>query len=246
MLSLVFASTVSAGLIGQSWAPAYSSSSMGSTGALQQPSFVSQQPFVQQAFVNQQPSYSMTSAASTGAYAAPTRVAMVAPMVAPRVAFMDNVAEMGSHSNPYNKLNLGMGKLIGRSAGKNRGAKQLMMGEKHVVHNDLKVLENHEADKTIFTKKVIHHSPVLHKTIRTHEIAEDAVHEKLVHHMNTVKDQFKKVPGQNYIGGEQHVDHTEAIAPAPQIALPRQQESYAPLASAASTGAYTSPMLRKW
>merc|ERR1740130_1518539 len=102
-----------------------------------------------------------------------------------------------------------------------------MMGEKHVVHNDLKVLENHEADKTIFTKKVIHHSPVLHKTIRTHEIAEDAVHEKLihhspvlhktirtheiaedavheklVHHMNTVKDQFKKVPGQNYIGGE--------------------------------------------
>merc|ERR1711957_467417 len=119
----------------------------------------SQQPFVQQAFVNQQPSYSMTSAASTGAYAAPARVAMVAPMVAPRVAFMDNVAEMGSH--------------IGRSAGKNRGAKQLMMGEKHVVHNDLKVLENHEADKTIFTKKVIHHSPVLHKTIRTHEIAED-------------------------------------------------------------------------
>merc|ERR1740117_1933995 len=157
-----------------------------------------------------------------------------------------------------------MGKLIGRSAGKNMGAKQLMMGEKHVVHNDLKVLENHEADKTIFTKKVIHHSPVLHKTIRTHEIAEDAVHEKLVHHMNTVKDQFKKVPGQNYIGGEQHVDqfkkvpgqnyiggeqhvdHTEAIAPAPQIALPRQQESYAPLTSAASTGAYTSPMLRKW
>ena len=77
MLSLVFASTVSAGLIGQSWAPAYSSSSMGSTGALQQPSFVSQQPFVQQAFVNQQPSYSMTSAASTGAYAAPARVALL-------------------------------------------------------------------------------------------------------------------------------------------------------------------------
>merc|ERR1712166_464783 len=220
--------TVSAGLIGQSWAPDYSSLSMGSTGALQQPSFVSQQPFVQQAFVNQQPSYSMTSAASTGAYAAPTWVAMVAPMVAPRVAFMDNVAEMGSHSNPYNKLNLGMGKLIGRSAGKNRGAKQLMMGKKHVVHNDLKVLENHEADKTIFTN----------------EIAEDAVHEKLVHHMNTVKDQFKKVPGQNYIGGEQHVDHTEAIAPAPQIAL-RKQESYVPLASAASTGAYTSPQ-RVW
>merc|ERR1712195_418794 len=93
---------------------------------------------------------------------------------------------------------------------------------KHVVHNDLKVLENHEADKTIFTKKVIHHSPVLHKTIRTHEIAEDAVHEKLVHHMNTVKDQFKKVPGQNYIGGEQHVDHTEAITPAPQILRPRR------------------------
>ena len=101
MLSLVFASTVSAGLIGQSWAPAYSSSSMGSTGALQQPSFVSQQPFVQQAFVNQQPSYSMTSAASTGAYAAPARrVAMVAPMVAPRVAFMDNVAEMGTDVPP--------------------------------------------------------------------------------------------------------------------------------------------------
>merc|ERR1712195_389997 len=61
--------------------------------------------------------------------------------------------------------------------------------------NDLKVLENHEADKTIFTKKVIHHSPVLHKTIRTHEIAEDAVHEKLVHHMNTVKDQLRRFPG---------------------------------------------------
>merc|ERR1711957_527914 len=152
--------------------------------------------------------------------------------------------EMGSAGNPYNKLNLGAGKLIGRTWGKNMGAKQLMMGEKHVVHNDLKVLENHEADKTIFTKKVIHHSPVLHKTIRTHEIAEDAVHEKLVHHMNTVKDQFKKVPGQSYVGGKQHVDHTEAIAPAPQIAL-RKQESYAPLASAASTGAYTSPQ-RVW
>merc|ERR1719345_525596 len=161
-------------------------------------------------------------------------------------AYMNAVSEMGSHSNPYNKLSLGTGQIVGRSVGKNMGAKQLMMGEKHVVHNDLKVLENHEADKTIFTKKVIHHSPVLHKTIRTHEIAEDAVHEKLVHHMNTVKDQFKKVPGQNYIGGEQHVDHTEAIAPAPQVALPRQQESYAPLTSAASTGAYTSPMLRKW
>merc|ERR1711957_317206 len=97
-----------------------------------------------------------------------------APMVQPGLGhggYMNAVAEMGSHSNPYNKLNLGTGKLIGRSAGKNMGAKQLMMGEKHVVHNDLKVLENHEADKTIFTKKVIHHSPVLHKTIRTHEIA---------------------------------------------------------------------------
>jgi len=242
MLSTLFASGVSAGLVGQSWAPAYSSAgSMASTGALQQPSFVSQQPFVQQgsfggAYTTQQPT-------------------TFAPMVQPNAAFavqqglgqggyMNAVAEMGSHSNPYNKLNLGTGKLIGRSAGKNMGAKQLMMGEKHVVHNDLKVLENHEADKTIFTKKVIHHSPVLHKTIRTHEIAEDAVHEKLVHHMNTVKDQFKKVPGQNYIGGEQHVDHTEAIAPAPQIAL-RKQESYAPLASAASTGAYTSPQ-RVW
>merc|ERR1712195_323493 len=160
-----------------------------------------------------------------------------APMVQPNAAFavqqglgqggyMNAVAEMGSHSNPYNKLNLGTGKLIGRSAGKNMGAKQLMMGEKHVVHNDLKVLENHEADKTIFTKKVIHHSPVLHKTIRTHEIAEDAVHEKLVHHMNTVKDQFKKVPGQNYIGGEQHVDHTEAIAPAPQIACASRRATH--------------------
>merc|ERR1712195_413699 len=207
-------------------APAYSSAgSMASTGALQQPSFVSQQPFVQQGSFG-------------GAYAVQQGLG--------QGGYMNAVAEMGSHSNPYNKLNLGTGKLIGRSAGKNMGAKQLMMGEKHVVHNDLKVLENHEADKTIFTKKVIHHSPVLHKTIRTHEIAEDAVHEKLVHHMNTVKDQFKKVPDQNYIGGEQHVDHTEAIAPAPQIALPRQQESYAPMASAASTGAYTSTMLRKW
>merc|ERR1712195_202513 len=157
-------------------APAYSSAgSMASTGALQQPSFVSQQPFVQQgsfggAYTTQQPT-------------------TFAPMVQPNAAFavqqglgqggyMNAVAEMGSHSNPYNKLNLGTGKLIGRSAGKNMGAKQLMMGEKHVVHNDLKVLENHEADKTIFTKKVFHHSPVLHKTIRTHEIAEDAVHEK--------------------------------------------------------------------
>merc|ERR1712166_933840 len=118
------------------------------------------------------------------------------------------------------------GKLIGRSAGKNMGAKQFMMGE------------NHEADKTIFTKKVIHHSPVLHKTIRTHEIAEDAVHEKLVHHMNTVKDQFKKVAGQSYVGGEQHVDHTEAFAPAPMVAAQRPMESFVPRSASASSGAY--------
>merc|ERR1740117_1655834 len=50
-------------------------SSMGSTGALQQS--LSQQHFVKQASMNQQPSYSMTSAASTGAYAAPARVALL-------------------------------------------------------------------------------------------------------------------------------------------------------------------------
>merc|ERR1719272_266957 len=176
MNSLIFATGVSAGLIGQSWAPAqswnspaYSMGSMASTGAMAQPSFSQYQPAFSQAGA---------SLASTGAYAQPARLI---PMQAPRQMYMENIAEMGSAGSPSNKLNLGTGKLIGRTAGKNMGARQVMVGEKHVVHNDLKVLENHEADKTIFTKKVIHHSPVLHKTIRTHEIAEDAVHEKLVH-----------------------------------------------------------------
>jgi hypothetical protein len=91
------------------------------------------------------------------------------------------------------------------------------IGEEHVIHNDLKVHENHATDKTILTKKVIHHAPVLHKTIRTHEIAEDTVHDKLIHHLNTVEDQWKRVPGQSYVGAQKTVDHTEAIAPAPMF-----------------------------
>merc|ERR1712166_316652 len=134
------------------------------------------------------PMQSFTQAASFAPLQSFTKAASFAPLrtgflnqatsVAPmRTGYMNSIGEMGSAGNPYNKLNLGAGKLIGRTAGKNMGARQVMLGEKHVVHNDLKVLENHEADKVIFTKKVIHHSPVLHKTIRTHEIAEDAVHE---------------------------------------------------------------------
>jgi hypothetical protein len=165
----------------------------------------------------------LESAASTSAFVAQPAVSSYAPMTsaASTGAFVAQPyiqqASVSSQNNPYNVQQLGVGKLIGRTAQKNMGVKQMMLGESHRVGNDLKVIENHEKDKTIFTKKVIHHSPVLHKTIRTHEIAEDTVHDKLVHHMNTVKDQFRKVPGNNYMGGEQHVDHTTAIAPAPQI-----------------------------
>jgi hypothetical protein len=160
----------------------------------------------------------MPSAASTSAFVSQPLVSSYAPVTsAASTGQFIQQASVSSQNNPYNVQQLGVGKLIGRTAQKNMGVRQMMLGETHRVGNDLKVIENHEADKTIFTKKVIHHSPVLHKTIRTHEIAEDTVHDKLVHHMNTVKDQFRKVPGNNYMGGEQHVDHTTAIAPAPQI-----------------------------
>ena len=69
MLSLIFAVGVSAGLIGQSWEPAYSAASMVSTGALQQPSFVSQASFVQTSFVQQasfvqQPSFAYSGSSN--------------------------------------------------------------------------------------------------------------------------------------------------------------------------------------
>jgi hypothetical protein len=89
------------------------------------------------AFVSQplKTSYApMTSAASTGAYVQQPYVQQ---------------ASISSENNPYNVKALGVGKLIGRTATKNMGVAQQMMGEKHVVGNDLKVLENHESDKTV-------------------------------------------------------------------------------------------------
>jgi hypothetical protein len=75
--------------------PSYSMSNMASTGALVQPSF--------QRF---QPSFNSfaSESASTGAYTAP-----ILPL---QTSYMGNIAEMGSAGNPYNKLNLGTGPLF--------------------------------------------------------------------------------------------------------------------------------------
>jgi len=127
--------------------------------------------------------------------------------------------ESASSTNPYNAQLLASAGVQAKTvqAAKVMPVKKYMGGEEHVVHGDLQVHENHEADKVIVTKRVVHHSPVLHKTIRTHQIAQDVVHDKQVHHMNTVEDRVKTVPGKEYMGGQQSVDHTVANPPAPQI-----------------------------
>merc|ERR1712160_81146 len=123
--------------------------------------------------------------------------------------------ESASATNPYNAnmLNQNIAPLTVQ-ASKIMPTRQVMGGEQHVVENDLQLHVNHEADKTILTKRLIHHSPVLHKTIRTHQIAQDVVHDKQVHHMNVVEDRVKQVRGQEYIGTKQQVDHTTANPPA--------------------------------
>jgi len=194
--------------------PIASALSSGSASYQPLPSVASTSSFVQPAMSYSTP---IASALSSGSASY-----QPLPSVQPAMASYgySGMADMGSNTNPYWAENLKRmgGNVISRQMRGSKGVQQRMIGgEKHVVHNDLKVLENFENDKTIFTKKIVHHSPVLHKTIRTHEIAQDAVHEKLVHHLNTVEDQWKKVAGQNYVGGEQHVDHRTEEAPAPSI-----------------------------
>merc|ERR1711957_411904 len=135
--------------------------------------------------------------------------------------------ESASATNPYNAnmLNQNIAPLTVQ-ASKIMPTRQVMGGEQHVVENDLQLHVNHEADKTILTKRLIHHSPVLHKTIRPHQIAQDVVHDKQVHHMNVVEDRVKQVRGQEYIGTKQQVDHTTANPPASQLVMKKKFNKY--------------------
>merc|ERR1711957_430851 len=135
--------------------------------------------------------------------------------------------ESASATNPYNAnmLNQNIAPLT-TQASMVMPVSHVMGGEQHVVGNDLQLHVNHEADKTVLTKRLIHHSPVLHKTIRTHQIAQDVVHDKQVHHMNVVEDRVKQVRGQEYIGTKQQVDHTTANPPASQLVMKKQFNKY--------------------
>jgi len=140
--------------------------------------------------------------------------------IQPSVGYGYQAMESASATNPYNAnmLNQNIAPLTVQ-ASRGMPVKQIMGGEQHVVDNDLQLHVNHEADKTVLTKRLVHHSPVLHKTIRTHQIAQDVVHDKQVHHMNVVEDRVKQVPGKEYIGTKQQVDHTTANPAAVQPLL---------------------------
>jgi len=129
--------------------------------------------------------------------------------------------ESASATNPYNinKLDLNVAPLTVQ-ASKVMPVKHVAGGVKHVVGNDLQMHVNHEADKTIHTKRLVHHSPVVHKTVRTHQFAEDVVHDKQIHHMNVVEDRQKHVKGKEYIGTKQQVDHTTVNPPTKAIVKP--------------------------
>merc|ERR1711935_618404 len=163
-------------------------------------------------------SWSALDTSSSSAFA--TQPSLSKAYIQPSMGYGYQAMESASATNPYtaNMLNQNIAPLTVQ-ASKGMPVKQIMGGEQHVVDNDLQLHVKHEADKTVLTKRLIHHSPVLHKTIRTHQIAQDVVHDKQVHHMNVVEDRVKQVPGKEYIGTKQQVDHTTANPAAVQPLL---------------------------
>merc|ERR1711935_1192021 len=172
--------------------------------------------YTQPASYIQQPSlmksWSALDTASSSAYA--TQPALSKAYIQPSVGYGYQAMESASAT----MLNQNIAPLTVQ-ASKVMPVRQIMGGEQHVVDNDLQLHVNHGADKTVLTKRLVHHSPVLHKTIRTHQIAQDVVHDKQVHHMNVVEDRVKQVPGKEYIGTKQQVDHTTANPAAVQPLL---------------------------
>merc|ERR1712194_583305 len=214
--------------------PKFSAMDTSSTGAFTRPSPAQSWSALDTSSMDslvQQPAFktSLYETASTGAYvSSPTLKSWSAfdttstgAYTKPSMGYKYQAMESASATNPYtvNMLNQNIAPMTEQAA-QTMPTKSIMGGEQHVVENDLQMHVNHEGDKTILTKRVVHHSPVLHKTIRTHQIARDVVHDKQVHHMNVVEDRVKQVPGKQYIGTKQQVDHTTANPPASQIAQP--------------------------
>jgi len=220
--------TTSTAALGRSWSAMDTSSA--STLIQQQPAAYNQQPSFTKswssldtassgAFVTQ-PAFSKAYIQPASYIQQPSRTVQPASYIQPSVGYGYQAMESASATNPYNAnmLNQNIAPLTVQ-ASRGMPVKQIMGGEQHVVDNDLQLHVNHEADKTVLTKRLIHHSPVLHKTIRTHQIAQDVVHDKQVHHMNVVEDRVKQVPGKEYIGTKQQVDHTTANPAAVQPLL---------------------------
>lgn len=95
--------------------------------------------------------------------------------------------------------------------GKRSYRKEILI--EHVVHPEPLVTQNEEVYRTNHVTKRVHHHPVLHKTVRTHLQQENVIQSKILHHMSAEEDRTKYLPGKNYNGGVQHVDHTTHIQP---------------------------------
>merc|ERR1711935_618531 len=122
------------------------------------------------------------------------------------------MGESASATNPYNvnALDLSGAAVQNVQSMGSMPVRNIAGYQKHVVDGTPQVFVKHLASKDVVTNRVVHHAPVVHKTVHTHQLQNNVVHDKQIHHMSTFEKKFQQIPGREYMGTQQSVDHTTA------------------------------------